>query len=154
MAIEIERKFLVIGDGWRSLGVGTPYRQGYIAAGIGRTVRVRIAGNQAFLTIKGPTIGRSRSEFEYPIPLDDARQMLHSLCERPLIEKTRYKIPWEGLTWEVDEFEGENKGLVMAEVELTHEKQSIRFPEWVGKEVSHDPRYYNSNLMKHPFTRW
>lgn len=154
MAIEIERKFLVTGNGWRSLAVGTPYRQGYIAAGVGRTVRVRVAGDRGYLTIKGPRIGHSRTEFEYPIPLEDAYQMLHSLCERPLIEKIRYKIPWESLIWEVDEFEGENKGLIIAEVELAHERQAIRFPDWIGKEVSHDPRYYNSSLMRHPFSRW
>lgn len=154
MAIEIERKFLVVGDEWRSLGVGTVYRQGYIVSGRGRTVRVRVAGDRAYLTIKGPAAGFSRSEFEYPIPLADATELLDTLCDRPLIEKTRHKIDWAGLVWEVDEFAGENQGLIMAEVELTDPHQSITQPDWIGEEVTGDPRYYNSNLTKYPFTHW
>jgi adenylate cyclase len=154
VAIEIERKFLVVGDEWRSLGVGTVYRQGYIVSGRGRTVRVRVAGDRAYLTIKGAPAGFSRSEFEYPIPLADATELLDTLCDRPLIEKTRHKIDWAGLIWEVDEFAGENQGLIMAEVELTDPQQSITQPDWIGEEVTGDPRYYNSNLTKYPFTRW
>ncbi|HEY9906400.1 MAG TPA: CYTH domain-containing protein [Thermosynechococcaceae cyanobacterium] len=154
MAIEIERKFLVKGEDWRSLGTGVVYRQGYICAIDGRTVRVRIAGEQGFLTIKGPSSGIARAEFEYAIPVSDAGELLDTLCQLPLIEKTRYHIPWGNLVWEVDEFSGENQGLVLAEVELTDPAQSIDLPDWIGAEVSDDPRYYNSNLAQHPFPRW
>jgi len=154
MAIEIERKFLVRDDEWRQLGQGTLYRQGYIARGYGRTVRVRIAGDRGYLTIKGATSGISRLEFEYPIPIADAEEMLETLCDRPLIEKTRYRIEWAGLVWEVDEFAGENQGLILAEVELTSEAQAITLPSWIGLEVTNDSRYYNSNLSKHPFLQW
>lgn len=153
MAKEIERKFLVNGDSWRQLAEGSLYRQGYIASQ-GATVRVRIAGNQGYLTIKGPTVNFSRSEFEYPIPLADAEEMLDTLCDRPLIEKTRYKIEWSGLVWEVDEFAGANQGLIIAEVELTDEAQQVEIPDWVGTEVTGDVRYFNSYLIKHPFAEW
>lgn len=153
MPTEIERKFLVKGDAWRTLGTGSIYRQGYIATG-DRTVRVRVVGEQAYLTIKGPTTGVARAEYEYVIPIDHALEMLQFLCDRPLIEKTRYRIPWAGLLWEIDEFAGENQGLIMAEVELHDPNQAIEFPDWIGEEVSHDPRYYNSNLAKYPFTKW
>jgi adenylate cyclase len=154
MAVEIERKFLVNGEQWRSLATGTLYRQGYIASGIGRTVRVRVAGERSYLTIKGASEGIARAEFEYEIPIADALEMLATLCDRPLIEKTRYRIPWNGLLWEVDEFIGENQGLILAEVELTDPDQPVSIPEWIGQEVSGDPRYFNSNLAKHPFQSW
>lgn len=154
MPLEIERKFLVVGDAWRSLGEGTLYRQGYLASEPRRTVRVRIAGEQAFLTIKGASEGISRSEYEYPIPLDHANEMLDHLCDRPLIEKTRHKIPYGGWLWEVDEFWGDNEGLIMAEVELPDDRQEVTLPVWIGEEVSHDPRYYNSSLAKNPYKRW
>ncbi len=154
MATEIERKFLVNGDAWRSLAVGTLYRQGYIATNPERTVRVRVVENTGYLTIKGLSIGISRPEFEYTIPVEDAEQMLQDLCDRPLIEKTRYKIKVGDLLWEVDEFEGENKGLILAEVELTDENQTVELPNWIGKEVSGDSRYSNSYLAKHPFSHW
>ncbi len=150
MATEIERKFLVQGDEWRGLGVGVIYRQGYVANINGRTVRVRVVGEQGYLTIKGPTIGKSRAEFEYKIPVEDAEELLETLCDRPLIEKTRYKINIGNLIWEVDEFGGENQGLILAEVELETENQSIDIPHWIGKEVTSDPRYYNVNLVKNP----
>ncbi|AUT01949.1 adenylate cyclase [Nostoc sp. CENA543] len=153
MAKEIERKFLVKGDAWRQLAEGSLYRQGYIASQ-GTTVRVRIVKNQGYLTIKGPTVNYSRSEFEYPIPLADAQEMLDTLCVRPLIEKTRYKINVNDLVWEVDEFAGVNKGLILAEVELTDESQQIELPDWIGEEVSGNPKYYNSYLVKHPFSEW
>lgn len=154
MGVEIERKYLVEGDRWRDLAPGTQYRQGYLPT-VGTTVvRVRIAGDQAFITIKGKTEGIARSEFEYEIPLDDANQLLDTLCQKPLIEKYRHKIALNDVVWEVDEFLGENQGLVMAEVELADENQSIELPDWIGEEVSHDARYYNANLAKHPFTRW
>ncbi|WP_448563384.1 CYTH domain-containing protein [Trichothermofontia sp.] len=154
MAIEIERKFLVQGDAWRSLAVGVLYQQGYISRGNGRTVRVRRAGEQAYLTIKGPSIGISRSEFEYEIPVADAEIMLTTLCDRPLIEKKRYRIPINDLVWEVDEFLGDNQGLILAEVELQQADQRIPLPTWIGPEVSGDPRYFNANLVAHPFTQW
>lgn len=154
MGVEIERKYLVNGDRWRDLAPGTLYRQGYLPT-VGHTVvRVRIAGEQAFITIKGKTAGIARSEFEYEIPLDDANQLLDTLCQKPLVEKYRHKIALNGVVWEVDDFLGENQGLVMAEVELADANQSIDLPDWIGEEVSHDPRYYNANLAKHPFTRW
>ncbi|MGQ4647583.1 CYTH domain-containing protein [Lyngbya aestuarii] len=154
MATEIERKFLVTGEQWRVLGTSSVYRQGYIATSNGTTVRVRLVGNQGYLTIKSLTVGFTRQEYEYPIPASDAQEMLDNLCDSPLIEKTRYKIEFAGLIWEVDEFAGENQGLILAEVELTKENQIIELPEWIGKEVSDEPRYFNSNLAKHPFTKW
>jgi adenylate cyclase len=153
MPIEIERKFLVIGDRWRTLGTPIRYCQGYLAASEKRTVRVRVAGSHAYLTIKGTTVGIARAEYEYEIPLQDAEEMLE-LCDRPLISKTRTQISWQGLIWEVDEFFEENQGLVLAEVELKNENQVIDRPDWIGQEVSDDPRYYNANLAKHPFTQW
>ncbi|QHG17413.1 CYTH domain-containing protein [Nostoc sp. ATCC 53789] len=154
MAKEIERKFLVKGDSWRGLVEGSVYRQGYIATQDKVAVRIRIVGEKSYLTIKGPSIKYSRLEFEYPIPVEDAQEMLEALCERPFIEKIRYKIQSGGLIWEIDEFDGVNKGLILAEVELTDENQEIELPSWIGQEVSHDSRYFNSNLVKHPFSQW
>ncbi len=154
MAVEIERKFLVQGEAWRSLATGTLYRQGYLVLNAGKTVRVRVAGHQGYLTIKGPTLDLARAEFEYAIPLEDAMAMLDTLCEKPLIEKTRYRIPYADLLWEVDEFAGENQGLIVAEVELTSADQAIALPPWVGAEVSQDVRYFNSYLVQHPFSQW
>ena len=154
MALEIERKFLVQADSWRGLAPGVLYRQGYLVADGGKTVRVRVAGDAAFLTIKGTSIGIARSEYEYAIPLVEAGEMLDTLCELPLIEKYRYRIAIADLVWEVDEFRGENAGLIIAEVELRSVDQVINLPDWVGAEVSHDARYFNSNLTKQPFTRW
>lgn len=154
MGTEIERKFLVTGDGWRELAVATVYRQGYLGLEQGRTVRVRIAGEEAFLTIKGQASGISRMEFEYPIPLEDARIMLTELCEQPIIEKKRSRINYQGFVWEVDEFFGENEGLLVAEIELAAEGQAFAKPSWVGEEVSDDRRYANASLVKNPFCRW
>ncbi|NER49886.1 MAG: CYTH domain-containing protein [Symploca sp. SIO1A3] len=154
MATEIERKFTVKNDQWRRLATGIVYRQGYIATKKGITVRVRLVGKQGYLTIKGSTVGISRTEYEYPISATDAQEMLDNLCQSPLIEKTRYKIEHAGLIWEVDEFAGENQGLVVAEVELTEENQIIELPAWIGKEVSDDPRYFNANLVQHPYSQW
>ncbi|MFN0128837.1 MAG: CYTH domain-containing protein [Verrucomicrobiales bacterium] len=153
MAQEIERKFLVISDAWRGHAAGVFYRQGYLSAGLGPTVRVRIAGSIAFLTIKGPTIGISRLEFEYPVPLADAEQLL-ALCVGPLIEKNRFEILHAGRIWQVDEFLGDNAGLIVAEVELASATDEIDLPDWVGKEVSHDARYSNANLASNPFSQW
>lgn len=153
MGKEIERKFLVTGQAWRDLATGILFRQGYLSAVKERVVRVRTMGETAALTIKGITVGATRLEFEYPIPLDEARELLE-LCEQPLIEKTRYKITADGLLWEVDEFHGVNEGLVVAECELTSEDQAFTRPDWVGEEVTADPRYFNSNLIANPFTSW
>ena len=154
MGVEIERKFLVTHDSWRDLAPGVLYRQGYIPTQPGRTVRVRVAGDRAFITLKGATQGIARSEFEYPIPVEDANELLNVLCASPLIEKYRHKIDINGLVWEVDEFLGENQGLVIAEVELENADQTIELPDWIGEDVSHDSRYYNSNLVNHPFSGW
>lgn len=154
MGKEIERKFLVRGDDWKRVANGIVHRQGYLSTLKERVVRVRTIENQGFLTIKGITRGVSRSEFEYEIPVGDADTMLDDICEKPLIEKKRYKVPVGGLIFEVDEFFGENAGLVVAEVELTDEKQKIDLPDWIGAEVSGDPRYFNSNLIRHPFSKW
>ena len=152
MAIEIERKFLVQGEAWRA-APAVFYSQGYLNRDKARTVRVRIAGDEAFLTIKGQSVGASRAEFEYAIPLADARELL-AMCEQPLIEKNRRKIPHAGFVWEVDEFLGENLGLVVAEIELPTEDTQFARPDWVGQEVTDDARYFNSNLAKTPFSRW
>ena len=154
MATEIERKFLVKGDEWRSLATGIVYRQGYLSTKKDCSVRVRLVGDRGYLTIKGLTQGFSRAEYEYTIPAEDAQDMLDNLCARPLIEKTRYKIEYAGLTWEVDEFAGENQGLIVAEVELTQTNQQIELPDWIDQEVSDDPRYYNVNLIQHPYRQW
>ena len=154
MAQEIERKFLVAGDAWRDLAEGVVYRQGYLSTDSDRTVRVRTVGAKGTLTVKGITVGATRTEYEYEIPVADADAMLDALCIRPLIEKTRHKIPFDGLVWEVDVFAGDNVGLVVAEVELSHEDQEFELPDWIGEEVTHDPRYYNANLIAHPFNTW
>ncbi len=153
MATEIERKFLVGSDEWRSLAKPTRYRQGYLSSAKERVVRVRTIDDRGFLTIKGITEGLSRLEFEYDVPIDDAMSLLE-LCEKPLIEKNRCKISLDGLVWEVDEFFGDNEGLIVAEVELEDENQAFDKPSWIGEEVSGDPRYFNSNLIKNPYTTW
>lgn len=154
MAKEIERKFLVKGEKWKVAAKGTVYRQGYLSSVKERVVRVRTIENKGFFTIKGITKGVSRSEFEYEISVEDANIMLDEICEKPLIEKKRYKIAVGALVFEVDEFFGENEGLVVAEVELKDEKQKIELPDWIGAEVSGDPRYFNSNLIQHPYKKW
>ena len=154
MPHEIERKFLVTGDEWRVPGAGTRYRQGYLSTVPERTVRVRTIRDKAWLTIKGITVGATRVEYEYEIPADEASEMLDDLCQRPLIEKIRYRIDHQGLTWEVDEFDGDNAGLIIAEVELEKEDQAVVLPDWVGEEVTDDPRFYNANLIANPYTGW
>ena len=152
MAMEIERKFLVTGTEWQE-AEPTYYCQGYLNRDRSRTVRVRIAGNAGLLTVKGLTTGTSREEYEYPIPLDDAKAMLR-LCDGPSVEKHRRVIIYGGLNWEVDEFLGDNAGLVVAEVELDSEEQEIALPEWVGVEVTGDARYFNSSLSRNPYNSW
>jgi CYTH domain-containing protein len=152
VASEIERKFLVQGSGWRA-GAGVRICQCYLNRDKARTVRVRMAGEQAFLTIKGQNRGATRAEFEYEIPVADAEQLL-KLSDGPLIEKNRHKVVHEGSMWDVDDFLGDNAGLVVAEIELTSEDQAFARPSWLGKEVTGDSRYYNSNLATHPYSKW
>lgn len=152
MGVEIERKFLVQGEPWQGVP-GVAYRQGYLNRDKARTVRVRIAGEAAFLTIKGQSVGATRAEFEYPIPGDDAKALL-ALCDGSLIEKTRYLLDHAGTRWELDVFAGDNAGLVVAEVELESEDQVFARPDWLGEEVTQDVRYFNSNLAQHPYSRW
>ena len=154
MGREIERKFLTNNEDWKALADGTYYRQGYLSTEKERTVRVRTINDKGFLTIKGITTGFSRVEYEYEIPFAEATEMLDSLCFKPLVEKKRYKIAMAELVWEVDEFKGENDGLVVAEVELTSEEQKFEKPSWIGEEVSGDPRYFNSNLIANPYSTW
>jgi adenylate cyclase len=153
VGVEIERKFLLAGDAWRALGTPMLLRQGYLSSDPARVVRVRVDGDQAYLTIKGKSTGATRGEWEYSIPLADANELL-ALCEQPLVEKTRRKIEVGGNVWEVDEFLGANQGLVIAEIELSSEDQAFDKPDWIGEDVTDDKRYYNSNLAKHPFSDW
>lgn len=154
MGVEIERKFLVLGQAWRTLGEATLLRQGYLNDDPARTVRVRIEGSTGLLTIKSKNDGASRGEWEYPIPLQDAEELLDRLCERPLVEKVRHRIHHAGFTWEVDEFLGENAGLVVAEIELPSEDTAFALPDWIGREVTGERRYYNSSLIRLPFSKW
>jgi len=153
MGLEIERKFLVRGDAWRTGARGLPCLQGYLCRDPERVVRVRIMDQRGTLTIKGLVTGLARPEFEYAIPVSEAAELL-KLCEQPVIEKTRFRIDHGGLTWEVDEFHGANEGLILAECELESEDQDVVLPDWVGEEVSRDPRYFNVNMVSRPFTSW
>jgi adenylate cyclase len=156
MATEIEHKFLLQDDSWRNANIikRVRYRQGYMGSNEQSSIRVRISDHDAYLNIKGATLGVKRQEYEYPIPEQDAMELLDSLCGKPLIEKTRYYVEYEGYTWEIDVFEGDNQGLIVAEIEVEEEGQEFPMPAWVGKEVSDDPRYYNSCLAEHPFKDW
>lgn len=154
MAEEIERKFLVSGDAWKSLATGVLYRQGYLSTVNERTVRVRTIGEQGFLTVKGITVSITRLEFEYEIPYADAERMLSQLVVKPIIEKKRYTLAYGDSVWEVDEFLGANQGLVVAEIEVDHADAVFDKPDWIGEEVSHDARYFNNNLVRHPYTTW
>lgn len=154
MGLEIERKFLVAGEGWRQPAERqTRFSQGYLSRDPARTVRVRLAGEQAFLTIKGRTVGATRAEFEYEIPVAEAQQLLQ-LCEGPLIDKIRHFCEFQGKTWEVDEFFGDNAGLVVAEIELASEDEVFARPAWLGAEVTGEARYYNANLAVTPYRAW
>lgn len=153
MGTEIERKFTVSSMEWLSEAVGERLQQGYLSTDPERTVRVRLVGERAWLTIKGQTVGASRPEFEYAIPASDARTLLR-LCLPPLIDKTRHRVLFAGHTWEVDVFHGENDGLVIAEVELEREDEAVRLPAWLGQEVTGNPAYYNSSLIQRPYQTW
>lgn len=155
MGVEIERKFLLRDESWRQhADAGVDYRQGYLHGDASIAVRVRAAGDAAWLTIKGGGAGISRLEFEYPIPVADADVMLGKLCRTPLIEKRRHRVPFGGHVWEIDVFAGANAGLVLAEIELAHPDQPFARPAWLGEEVSHDQRYFNAYLSRHPYSEW
>jgi len=154
MAQEIERKFRVANDDWRAMATSSSsLKQGYLSSSAEATVRVRLEDNLGTLTIKSKTNGITRNEFEYAIPAQEAKELL-MLCSGPLIEKIRYRIPQENHTWEIDVFEGDNDGLIIAEIELTSEEDYFAKPQWLGEEVSGDSRYYNSNLATHPYVNW
>ena len=154
MGIEIERKFLVVGTAWRVLAPPVLLRQGYLSTDPARTVRVRIEGEGAVLTIKGKNVGIARGEWEYPIPVAEAAELLDGLCQQPLVEKYRRRIRVGAHTWEVDEFLGANAGLLVAEIELASETERFDKPDWIGAEVTHDARYFNSNLIRAPYSTW
>lgn len=155
MGTEIERKFLLRHDGWRAQIRATEWmRQGYLHTNLLSSVRVRISGEHAFLNIKSATLDVSRLEYEYAIPVTDAAEILDRLCEKPLIEKRRHAVVVGKHLWEIDEFEGDNAGLIVAEIELQHAEEIFERPDWLGEEVSHDPRYYNVCLVKHPYSKW
>jgi len=155
MAIEIERKFLLADERWRADVVrSVPMHQGYLGSDPQCSVRVRLAGNAAWLNIKSATLGIERLEFEYAIPPADAETMLQRLCSARSLSKTRHHVPHGGHTWEIDEFDGLNRGLVVAELELAHVDEAFARPAWLGQEVSDDPRYYNVCLIDNPYTCW
>jgi len=158
LALEIERKFLLAADAWRSDASrggaeATELRQGYLAAEAERSVRVRLARRRGTLTIKGPGAGAVRGEWEYEIPAAEAEELLE-LCRRPLIEKTRWRVDHAGRVWEIDEFHGANAGLVLAECELPDAEAELVLPSWVGREVTGDERYYNAYLARRPYGTW
>jgi adenylate cyclase len=155
MAVEIERKFLVVGEAWRGAAVRrVRMRQGYLTRDGRCSIRVRLTDDEARLNLKSAVVGRVRQEFDWPIAADEARAILDELCLRPLIEKVRHFVPYAGLTWEVDEFEGENAGLVVAELELEDPDAAFEAPPWLGREVTDERRYYNQALVEAPFRSW
>ena len=155
MATEIEHKFLVVSDDWRNqVTHSVPFRQGYLSNNPSASVRIRIAGDQANINVKGMTIGLQRPEYEYAIPLVDAHELLDQLCIKPMIEKTRHFVQYQGKTWEVDEFSGDNAGLIVAEVELESLDEDFSVPEWAGCDVSGLERYYNVALVAYPYSKW
>lgn len=155
MAIEIERKFLLANDNWRPLvSRSINYRQGYLNSDQHSSVRVRVGDDTAKINIKSATIGAQRQEYEYDIPAEDAHELLNTLCHKPLVEKIRHLVVIKQHTWEIDEFAGENQGLIVAEIELSQVNEAFEKLEWLGKEVTEDIRYYNNQLAKFPYTRW
>ncbi|WP_040509907.1 CYTH domain-containing protein [Leptospira wolffii] len=152
--MEIERKFLVTNSDYKKDAFPSIILQGYLNSDKNRTVRVRIESNKAYITVKSKTVGISRQEFEYEIPITDAEEMISNICEKPVVKKLRYLINFQGSIWEVDEFLEENEGLVVAEIELKSENEIFNKPDWIGKEVSDDPKYFNSNLIRSPFRHW
>ncbi|MFQ6604012.1 MAG: CYTH domain-containing protein [Fidelibacterota bacterium] len=154
MKTEIERKYLVAGNAWRNEQQRVFIRQGYLSLDRERTVRVRLADDRGFLTIKGSATGITRPEYEYTIPSEDARFLIEHLCLKPLIEKYRYTVEYAGAQWSVDEFLGVNAGLVVAEIELKTEDQDITLPDWVVEDVTNDPKYLNVQLTQNPYLDW
>ena len=155
LAIEIERKFTIKNDSWRQqINKSQRYVQGYLAGNERTSVRIRIAGEQANINIKSATLGIFRQEYEYPLPLEDAEKMLADLCEKPVIDKVRHFVTHAGKIWEIDEFSGENEGLIVAEIELNDIEEQFELPDWADKDVSDDKRYYNVSLVKHPYKDW
>ncbi len=155
MAIEIEHKFLVANDNWRHyIDHSTKFKQGYLSSLPTNSIRVRVSDDRAWINLKSAVVGTVRLEYEYEIPLSDAEEMLERLCSRPLIEKVRHTVCTAGEIWEIDEFQGENQGLIVAEIELSEPGQPFGKPEWLGEEVTHDLRYYNNNLINHPYSKW
>ena len=155
MPIEIERKFLVKNDSWWSaVSHSTQIRQAYLAPPSKASVRIRLEGDQANINIKSATLGMQSMEYEYPIPKQEALEMLDNLCEKPQISKNRHRVKYAEHTWEIDEFFGDNLGLIVAEIELGSTDESFEIPQWVGMEVTDDKRYYNVNLAKHPYKNW
>ena len=155
MATEIERKFLILNDNWRKeADDGVHMIQGYMGSNEKSSIRIRVNGERANLNIKSKTIGIQRSEYDYDIPLDEAKEMLDALCDTPLIEKTRYHVMHDGHEWEIDVFAGDNEGLVVAELELSSPDEEFSMPDWAGKDVSEDPRYYNICLVTNPYKNW
>jgi adenylate cyclase len=154
MAIEIERKYLVKDLSFKELSTGVLYKQGYLSKESMNTVRVRIIAHKGLITIKGPSTGISRSEYEFEIPINDAEEMMENMCTKPIIQKNRYTYEYKGFTWEIDEFLQENEGLVVAEIELENENQLFAKPDFIGEEVTDDYRYRNSNLVLHPYKTW
>lgn len=154
MAIEIEKKFLLNYLPFSLMTDKEYIEQGYIVREKNKSVRVRLYGNKGFITIKSDLKGILRREYEYSVPKEDAKEMLLFICEKPLIQKNRYKVLFNGLEWTIDEFKKENKGLLLAEIELNSSDQKFELPDWIGKEVSHDPKYYNVNLIRNPYSKW
>jgi adenylate cyclase len=155
MATEIERKFLITNDNWRKdADKGIYMVQGYMGSNEKSSIRVRINGDKAHLNIKSKTIGIQRSEYDYPIPVAEAKEILESLCDKPFIEKTRFLVMHDGHEWEIDVFSGDNEGLIVAELELDSADENFTLPDWAGKDVSDDPRYYNICLVTHPYKDW
>lgn len=154
MATEIERKYLLKNDSWKQeVSSKNNIVQGYLSSKPERTVRIRITNNKGFVTIKSKNIGSLRKEFEYEIPIEDAKELI-LLCEKPIIQKTRYLVEHYSHIWEIDIFEGENQGLEVAEIELSQENEEFSIPDWIGQEVTNESKYYNSQLIINPFMNW
>ena len=155
MALEVEHKFLLTNENWRAqVDHSVHYKQGYLSSSPMSSVRVRISASQAWLNIKSATIGTSRQEYEYEIPLTDANAILDELCHKPLVEKVRHFVYQDQHVWEIDEFMGDNAGLIVAEIELSQIGELFVKPAWIGEEVTADLRYYNNNLTKNPYKDW
>jgi len=155
MAVEIEKKFLLANDNWRQqVKKSIQFSQGYLVGSEKASVRVRIEADKSNINIKGATLGMTRQEFEYPIPMEDAEELLETLCDKPLIKKTRHYVYSGVHVWEIDEFGGDNEGLIVAEIELSHEDETFEKFDWLGEEVSEDKRYYNSMLIRNPYKNW